>query len=69
MIPLKPETVRKLKRFGRMGETYDDLINRLLEERTLEFILPRRPPTPEELEEIRRKGYVSLEEYLKRHGI
>jgi len=30
-IPIKISTREKLKRLGRKGETYDDIINRLME--------------------------------------
>jgi len=31
-IRLKKETVEKLKKIGHKGETYDDIVNRLIEE-------------------------------------
>lgn len=31
MIRLKEETVKRLKKFGKFGESYDDLINKILD--------------------------------------
>jgi hypothetical protein len=45
-IPLKPDTVKKLKRFGMKDETYDELINRLLLEREMELAPPGRLGLP-----------------------
>lgn len=32
MVPVLPETKERLAEFGRKGETYDQLVNRLLDE-------------------------------------
>jgi predicted CopG family antitoxin len=36
-IPIHTETVTRLKEVGRFGESYDDLVNRLLNERDPPF--------------------------------
>jgi len=73
LIPVRPETREKLRKLGRMGETYDDVINRLIENRILELILPREPKTKRELEKEAKKAekgpYLSLEEVLERLGL
>lgn len=73
LIPVRPETRKRLKSLGRMGETYDDVINRLIENRLLELVLPREPKTKKELEKAAKKAdagpYVSLEEVLERLGL
>jgi len=69
-IPLKPDTVKKLKRFGMKEETYDELINRLLREREMQLSLPRTPGTPEEIERsMKEEDYVPIAELRKRLGI
>lgn len=69
-IPLKRETVRKLKRFGHKGETYDQLINRLLDERRMELVLPRRPQSADEVKRLMEEGnYVTREEAEERLGL
>ena len=73
LIPVRPETRKRLKSLGRMGETYDDVINRLIENRILELVLPRGPVTKKELERAAKKAdmepYVPLEEVLERLGL
>jgi predicted CopG family antitoxin len=73
LIPVRPETREKLKSLGRMGETYDDVINRLIENRILELVLPREPKTKKELERAARRAdmepYVPLEEVLEKLGL
>lgn len=60
-IPLKKETRDKLRRYGKKGETWDELISRLLSEN-----LPRQPASLEEIKRRREKGeYVPLDEALK----
>ena len=31
-VKLRPETVERLKTFGKKGDTYDDIINRLIDQ-------------------------------------
>jgi hypothetical protein len=73
LIPVRPETRKKLKSLGRMDETYDDVINSLIENRILELVLPREPVTKKELERAAKKvdmePYVPLEEVLERLGL
>lgn len=60
-IPLKKDTREKLRRYGKKGETWDDLIRRLLSE-----ALPRHPASPEELKRRREEGeYIPLDEALE----
>jgi hypothetical protein len=69
-IPLKSNTVKKLKRFGMKDETYDELVNRLLFEREMELALPRTPGAPEEIERSMKEGdHVPIAELRKRLGI
>jgi len=63
-VALKPETKRRLERYRLERESYDRLINRLLEE-----TLPRRPPTLRELKEMREDEYIPLEEVLEKLGL
>jgi len=63
-IAIRPETKQRLERRRLERESYDGLINRLLEES-----LPRRPPTFHELKEIRKDEYVPLEEVLEKLGL
>ena len=63
-VALKPETKRRLERYRLERESYDRLINRLLEE-----TMPRRPPTLRELKEMREDEYVPLEEVLEKLGL
>jgi len=63
-IALKPETKRRLERYRLERESYDKLVNRLLEE-----TLPRKPPTLSELKEMREDEYVPLEEILEKLGL
>ncbi len=59
-IPLKKETRDRLRRYGKKGETWDELVNRILE-----HALPRQPADPEELERRRDEGeYIPLDEAL-----
>lgn len=59
-IPVKKETRDRLRRYGHKGETYDELINRILK-----HALPRQPASPEELKRRRKKGeYIPLDEAL-----
>lgn len=59
-IPIKKETRDRLRRYGYKGETYDELINRILE-----HALPRQPASPKELKRRRKKGeYIPLDEAL-----
>jgi hypothetical protein len=70
LISVRPETREKLRKLGRMGETYDDIINSLIENRLLELALPREPKTKRELEKETKKAekgpYLPLEEVLER---
>ncbi len=60
-IPLSKETREKLRRYGKKGETWDQLINRILDE-----VLPRQPASIEELERRRKNDeYIPLGEALK----
>ncbi len=69
-IAIKPETREKLKRFGMKGESYDEVINRLMRERTMEVALPREPGTLEEVERLLEEGdYVTAAELRKRLGL
>lgn len=69
-IAVRPKTREKLKRFGMKGESYDEVINRLLDERRMELILPREPGSLEEIERLMEEGnYVTLEEARKRLGL
>ena len=63
-IALKPETKRRLERYRLERESYDRLVNRLLEE-----TLPRKPPTLHELKEMREDEYIPLEEILEKLGL
>jgi HD-like signal output (HDOD) protein len=63
-VALKPETKLRLERYRTENESYDELINRLLEE-----TLPRKPPTLRELKEMRDDEYIPLEEVAKRLGL
>ncbi|KXB05510.1 hypothetical protein AKJ49_00625 [candidate division MSBL1 archaeon SCGC-AAA382A03] len=65
-IGLHPETKDKLDRYRvDEGESYDKIVNRLLEES-----LPRSWPTLEELEKMREEGeYIPLEEVIERLGL
>lgn len=59
-IPLKKETRERLRRYGKKGETWDELVNRILQE-----ALPRQPAGPEELERRREEDeYIPLDEAL-----
>lgn len=59
-IPLKKETCDKLKRYRKKGETWGELINRVLKKS-----LPRQPASLEELERRREEDeYISLDEAL-----
>ncbi|MEW6221737.1 MAG: hypothetical protein AB1476_00230 [Candidatus Hadarchaeota archaeon] len=73
LIPIRPETRKRLKSLGRMDETYDDVINRLIENRILELVLPREPATKKELERAAKRAdaepYVPLEDVLERLGL
>lgn len=60
-IPIDKETREKLRRYGKKGETWDDLIRRLLSE-----ALPRQPASLEELKKRREEGeYVPLDEVME----
>ncbi len=63
-IALKPETKQRLERYRLERESYDRLVNRLLEE-----TLPRKPPTLSELKEMREDEYIPLEEILEKLGL
>jgi hypothetical protein len=63
-IALKPETKRRLERYRFERESYDRLVNRLLEE-----TLPRKPPTLSELKGMREDEYTPLEEILEKLGL
>ncbi len=63
-IALKPETKKRLERYRLDQESYDNLVNRLLEE-----TLPRKPPTLHELKEMREDEYTPLEEVIKKLGL
>lgn len=59
-IPMKKETRDRLKRYGYKDETYDELINRILE-----YAFPRQPAGLEELKRRRKKGeYIPLDEAI-----
>lgn len=61
-IPLRKETRDKLRRYGIKGETWDQLVNRILDE-----VLPRQPASAEELARRRREDeYIPLDEALRR---
>lgn len=68
-IAIRPETRERLRRFGRKGESYDEIIDRIIENRVLELVLPRCPPKPEEIGSLEEEGYVALEELRERLGI
>jgi hypothetical protein len=68
-IAVRPEIRERLRRFGMAGESYDAILSRLLDERTLELVLPRWPPTPEEVKKAEKGPYVSLAEVRRRLGI
>jgi len=68
-IAIRPETRERLRRFGRKGESYDEIIDRILEDRILELALPRCPPKPEDIGSLEEEGYVTLDELRKRLGI
>ncbi len=69
-IAVRPKTREKLKRFGMKGESYDEVINRLMRERTMELVLPRHPGTLEEAERLMEEGdYVAAAELRKRLGL
>jgi hypothetical protein len=60
-ISLRKETREKLRRYGKKGETWDHLINRILDE-----VLPRQPAGLQEIERRRRDDqYIPLDEALK----
>lgn len=67
-INIREETRERLKSYGRKGETYDNLLNKLLDR-----ALPRSPPSPDEsrrrVEEDYPEEYDSLEEYEKERGV
>ncbi|MDI6883617.1 MAG: antitoxin VapB family protein [Hadesarchaea archaeon] len=63
-IAVRLETKRRLERYRVGRESYDELVNRLLEE-----TLPRQPPTLRELKEMRKDEYIPLEEVLERLGL
>jgi HD-like signal output (HDOD) protein len=63
-IAIKPETKRRLERYRLERESYDRLVNRLLEE-----TLPRKPPTLSELRKMREDEYAPLEEVLEKLGL
>ncbi len=63
-IAIRPGTKLKLERYRIGNESYDELINRLLEE-----TLPRKPPTLRELKEMREDEYIPLEEVAKKLGL
>ena len=68
-IAVRPKTREKLKRFGMKGESYDEVINRLMRERTMEVVLPRHPQSREEVERLMEdEDYVALGEFRKRLG-
>ena len=61
-IPLSRETRDRLRRYGVKGETWDQLVNRILDE-----VLPRQPASMEELDRRRREDeYIPLGEALRR---
>jgi hypothetical protein len=68
-IAIKPETRERLRRFGLKGESYDEIITRVLENRILELVLPRCPPKPQDIGSLEEEGYVTLEELRERLGI
>lgn len=59
-LAVRPETKLKLKRFGQKGESYDDIIRRLLSisEEEIELI----DEVYERIERTPRKEYIKLEE-------
>ncbi len=65
-IAIRPDTKRRLERYRLERESYDRLVNRLLEE-----TLPRNPPTLHELKEMRENEdeYLPLEEVLEKLGL
>jgi len=63
-IAIKRETKSKLERYRVGRESYDELVNRLLEE-----TLPRKPPTLHGLKEMRKDEYIPLEEVLEKLGL
>jgi hypothetical protein len=61
-IPLRKETRDRLRRYGVKGETWDHLVNRILDE-----VLPRQSASMEELSRRRREDeYIPFEEVLRR---
>jgi hypothetical protein len=52
VIPVRPETRDRLLRFGRKGEKFDSIINRLMLERTKELEFPREHLTLERVERV-----------------
>jgi len=50
-IKIRKSTRDRLKKIGRKGETYDDIINRLIDELIL-LQQPSIPPTEEEIMEV-----------------
>ena len=61
-IPLRKETRDELRRYGMKGETWDQLVRRLLDE-----VLPRQPASSEELDRRRREDeYIPLDEALRK---
>jgi len=64
-IPVRVETRERLRRYGVKGETWDELIGRLLEES-----LPRQPAAVKELKRRREENeYIPLEEALAELGL
>ena len=64
-IPVRVETRERLRRYGMKGETWDELIGRLLEES-----MPRQPADLKELKRRREEDeYIPLEEALAELGL
>ena len=65
-IAIRPDTKLRLERYRLERESYDRLVNRLLEE-----TLPRNPPTLRELKEMRENEdeYLPLQEVLEKLGL
>ena len=70
LIPVRPETRERLKRFGMKGDSYDRIINRLMLERTKELVLTRKHLTLDEVERVMESDEgIPLRELRSRLGI
>jgi len=64
-IPVSVKTRELLRRYGMKGETWDELIERLLKES-----LPRQPANPKELKRRQDEDeYIPLDEALAELGL